>query len=499
MQLLIRRLGSLIDISPDGRSPLPEEITRMLAPQLTYKHTQTLHGHAAYDSVTGGKTSVIIEDRRMFALEQGRLTTGYGFIPRVSQLLQQAGHEVHFCDLSPPRQRPRCYETDWATVRRHIQFRPRQEELLQVIERSPGGIIDATMGFGKTFVIVALCLMYPFAKIAIVIKSADVARRLVRQLTKYVANVGMVGDNERTVSRVTVYTAGSVHHCDGDVDLLLADEGHQLMSKDISRKLGSIFRYTRNFTFTASPEGRLDGAHAMLECLFGPKIFYLPYPEAVQLGLVVPIRVRWLPVMMGYNPAHNRSGIARWRWGIWRNDVRNQIIANDVRTNYGGSDAQVLISVFSVEHAIHLWHYLPEFELCYDSVELDRFESYQKNGLLPQSFQRMTPDRRERLRTGFENGQVRKVIATDVWSTGVDFESLPVLYRADGRDSEILDSQWPGRTSRIFDGKEFSEIVDCIDYFDTNLHRRSVNRRRHYRKHEWADDWPVGGRQISRG
>ena len=508
MEVVIRRNGTLIDVSPDGRAPLPQPLVELLTPHMSYDYKQLLYGAAAYDQATGSRDRVQLERRQLYRMEEGRLATCSGYIPRITSLLSAAGHTVRYLDLSPPRRRPTCYDADWANLYRYIKphdpsnprrpghFRARQEECLESIAGSEGSITDAAPGFGKTFLFKALCMLYPTANIAIVVKPKDVAARIVRQLTEHFPSVGQVGGGKNHIGRITVYTAGSMHHCDGDVDFLFADETHQLMSPDHSQALGSAFRQTRNFAFTATPEGRLDGADAKMEMFFGPIGFRLSYPEAVELGLVVPIRVRWLPIQMNHNPANGLSAVPRMRMGIWRNDARNQAIAADATSHYGG-DEQVLMLCATVDHAIHLWQYLPDYELCYSNMDPRKYERYRRLDMLPEGYTPMTPERRERLREGFETGAVKKVIATDVWSTGVDFEQLQALYRLDARGSEILDYQGPCRACRMYDGKEFAEVIDCIDQFDKTLKRKSVGRRRNYDKRGWTQDWPVGTRQVS--
>jgi superfamily II DNA or RNA helicase len=465
-----------------------------------------------YSPVDGHRPAVALEPRRLYRLEpvtvtndgvviepyEGRLTTGYGYIPRILRVLQAAGHQVHWIDVGPPRERPNCYVPDWERARANYTARDQSQwDCLAVIADSWGGVINAPMGFGKTKLFDAICWLFSQARIAIVVKSRDVADKIVRRLSRVFPNVGYVtGGQKRQGSRITVFTAGCLRHCDGNYDILLCDEAHQLMSPKISEDLPRAFPFTRNFAFTGTPEGRFDGADAKLEMFFGPEIFTMLYPDAVQRGLVVPIHVRWIPIHLDRNPVLTRSGTARNRWGIWRNQQRNWLIAQDIRKNVGKDD-QVLCAVATVDHAIHLWQYLPDFTLCYSDLEDPRFDGYVKNRMVPSIFQRMTPQLRDRLRSQFEVGELKRVIATDVWSTGVDFEPLQKLYRCDGRASEILDSQWPGRTSRIFDGKSCGEVIDCCDLFDDTLKRRSQTRKRHYKAHGWSQDWPRGRRQIS--
>jgi len=488
MHLVIRRSGNLIDISPDGHSPLPREVRELLRPLLTYEHRKLLKGHDRYTSA-GDQRAVDIELRQLFAIEEGRLTTAFGLWHRLEPALLRAGHTLECTDLSPDRDRPRAWEADWANCLARVQFRAGQRESLEAVVRNWGGIVDAPTGFGKTHAFEAICHLFPRAKLDIVVRPKDVAARIVRQLSRSIPNVGLVGSgSHQRGPRVTVYTAGSLHRADGDVDFLLADEAHNLITEKTSQELAK-YRFSRNYGFTATPKGRLDNADICLEMYFGPIIFKMTYGEAVQGGLVAPIRVRWLPIVMDNNPAAGKEDVVKLRWGIWRNVARNQAIALDVQQRYP-PDTQILILCATIEHAVHLGRYLPDFALCYSSMDDADFEMYKHQGLLRPDAPQMTSETREQLRLGFESGQVRRVIATDVWATGVDFAQLQVLYRVDARESAILDTQAPGRVSRRADGKDYGEVVDCLDTFDSSFRRKSERRRAHYAKLGWEQEWP---------
>lgn len=495
-EVLIRRSGTLIDISPDGRNPLDPRIVSMLNPLLTYQHKHMLRGHHKYGP-DGHKRSVDVETRYMYAIEEGRLLTGFGFLTSIAAVFRQHGITARYVDLSPPK-REGVYTPDWDNVRRYVNFRPKQEECLHYITQNQCGLINAATGFGKTYMFEAMAHLYPRAKIDIVVQPVDVALRIMRQLTRTVPNVGLVGGGSKCIGdRVTVYTAASCHHAPGDADFLLGDEVHQLMAEATSQAVAKAWRFTRNFGFTATPDGRMDGADAQLEQFFGREIFRLTYEEAKQLGLVVPIHVRWIPIRMEHNPAAGKDGVTKDRWGIWRNAERNRLIAQDIRNNYPDPNTQILVLTDKVDHAIMLWQNLPEFALCYgqsiDQADIDR---YKANGFLPNSFLPVTTERREALRAGFESGQVKRVIATDVWATGVDFSQLQVLYRADARSSKILDTQAPGRVSRVSPAtnKQIGEVVDCYDAFDKGYKNKSETRKRNYAELGWTQDWPTGGR-----
>lgn len=913
VQLVVRRYGNLLDVSLDGQSPAPESVVSLLAPSMTYTYKQLLRGAEAYDPVTGRHTAVRLESRRLWCLEEGRFTCGAGYLARVAHLLQQAGHDARFIDVTPRHPRADRYTLNWAAVHAAIQFRPRQQECIERIVSNPCGIIKATMGFGKTELLRIIATLFPKAKIHIVVRSVDLAEKIVRGLTRYIPDVGQIGGGVQRWGRVTVITADSLHLSDGDADILLGEEcvtgdaqiatptgvvalrdvrcgqevlcyngttvvqsrvtrtwakgprltlrlttasgktiqctanhpiltvrgwvpagelntqdkivclapvdvepcsaemrgvgnkylssatttgfdhglgrsgensgmsyalrclsvlagvvsvcrlvtaklwtslsedaainhiavlssdmqaglkstdsgsislnakpssapclvtlplttritgvkthdssqttvvrksrgldtkllrcigsapqslftriadlgrrlctitrgvcrhlfpylvlfalvvvqselhrcfwinsagsdwrggfvttavatgilciyilkvltgfqwsvllpglrgisgqrlfgGRQIASESIAagtypspaaaatrfapsstaisptawrtsveplttieqlvdaaevfdievegchnffangllvhnchqlgapayaEPLSALYRWSRNYGLSATPFGRMDGSSARLEPLFGPVIFELLYPEAVSLGLVVPIKVRWLDCQMDVNPAKGKTGVSRKRWAVWRNGYRNGVIASAVREYT--ADQQVLCLVETIEHAVHLWQQLPEFALCYGNMDASDFAGYRKQELLPADFIPMSPDRRIWMREAFERNELKKVIATDVWATGVSFDQLSVLARCDDRDSAVLNDQGPGRVSRIYTNeagtqKAFGTVLDVIDHFDKSLKTKSRGRYHSYEAMGWEQDWPKGKRQFS--
>jgi superfamily II DNA or RNA helicase len=96
--------------------------------------------------------------------------------------------------------------------------------------------------------------------------------------------------------------------------------------------------------------------------------------------------------------------------------------------------------------------------------------------------------RRNQLRLDFTAGRLRKAIATDVWSTGVSFNGLAALVRADGRGTPILDEQIPGRLSRTnaASGKRGALLIDSDDAFDRSYAGTARKRRKNYAEKGWA-------------
>ena len=480
--------NSLLQVSVPSLSTLPEDLSKSLESRLCYTHNT--YNQPTYFSKKGGITTEI---RRVFQYdERGNLVCPVGFLSKVRADAEALGYKVSVVDIDKDYHNSAAFKYDIMRLKGRIELRDKQDECLAAVLTSRGGIVVGPTGFGKTFMFAAICLAYPNAKIQIVTRRVDVMRRIHSGLSKFIPALGMVGSGKKSWERVTVITADSMHRIshegEGLADILLYDEAHEAVAPTYQHELGKFLR-TRKFGFTASPEGRMDGAHFMLEAIFGPRIFQLSYSDAVSVDLVVPIKVEWLYVK-GNGPSafSDMSGVPKERWGIWRNEDRNKAIADKARSF--DDDDQVLIMVKSIEHAIHLKQFLPEFQLCYDSMDPADYQSYVNKGLIDPAIEPlMTPTRREDMRLGFERATLKKVISTDVWSTGVDFAQLCVLIRADARSSKIVDIQAPGRVARKHDesGKRFGLVVDLMDAFDFTFLNRSKSRRASYKQMGWAE------------
>jgi superfamily II DNA or RNA helicase len=238
-----------------------------------------------------------------------------------------------------------------------------------------------------------------------------------------------------------------------------------------------MFGFSANATRPDKAEFRING-------LFGPVLATMNYEEAVDKELVTPICVVWCPVQSNTDPTSFYD--ASWqkeRYGIWRYEKRNQAIAG--AAHLFGEEEQVLITVKTIDHALHLLKLLPDYQVVYspkDFCELNRFRSLSGVGKVPM----MTKEKLQYVKKQFELGKIKKVIATKVWQAGVNFPGLSVLIRADASNSVVSDVQWSGRTSRRHAGKEVSLVIDFSDEFSPLFHRKALDRRKRYEEMGWT-------------
>lgn len=489
LRAVVRKAGPLIDVSQDGQVPLHPRVYKTLEGPLSYTHLKLVYGAAAYDNDTGDRQTVIHTPRRLYQYDdQGRFACQKGFYPKIRTILQGQGFEVIFIDKDPP-QNERKRTAQWDRLFERFQLRAQQDICLAQIDMHEYGVVDAPPAFGKTHLMAMICVLYPYAKIDIVTKRKDIVESIRNLLTRWIPDVGQVGGGKKKHRRVTVYTADSLHHSNYDADILLVDEGHELMTDRLAELL-SRYWYSRNYTFTATPDMRLDNAHFRMEGLFGPRIFKMTQQQAEEAGLVAHVMVQWVEVNPGFNPVMPyKTLVSQKRHGIWRNQSRNQQIAATAQA-FLQDGKQVLILVDTVDHALHIRKLLPTAELCYSEgalMDAAKRERYIRDGFLDED-EFMTTPLRNSLRRRFESRELMLAIATGVWAVGVSFDSLNVLIRADAGDSETANVQLPGRVCRNdpATGKDCGILVDFMDVWDSKFKARSMNRRRDYFKRGWT-------------
>lgn len=418
-----------------------------------------------------------------------QLLASAGFLPKITAALKAKKIDVEVVDLAPPVKSD-VYTPHWANVDK-FPFRPGQREVLEAVTKVERGRIWWATGTGKSFLIPLICKLYPKANIAVTTKFKSVMNDLYKNLCSHLPSVGIYHSGKKVLGkRVMCYSAGCLQHADmNKTHFLLADEVHELATEPMFEKFAQ-FKYARMFGLSANMDDRFDGADFELEGSFGPIITSMTYQQGVSNGMIVPINVHWRNVNLDRNPAENYEGVVKERHGIWRNRKRNLQIAKDAN-DY--PDDQVLITVRTFDHACHLKQLLPDFTLVYapgdKEADINKYVGWK---LLDADEPEMSTARLERLKTMFEKGTLRKVIATTVWNRGVNFKQLQVLIRAEGSASAIDDTQIPGRLSRTTEknDKHSGILIDYLDQFDNGYARKAKQRKSNYESKGWNNIMP---------
>lgn len=489
--LKVKRNGNFIELSDKENTALDATLRSRLHARFHYVKKEM--------EFVGRKGVLVSHDEYLLVdTDRGTLVTSYGMFPQLRNWLTGNGYEYQCVDVTPPDRNYVKLEPDWSALDKQ-SFRAGQRECLEAIIRERHGIVAAPVGFGKTFLLSVLIQLYPKAKFHICTRSRDVLNEIYKRLVLVSPDVGMFcGTRKDRDCRVTVITADSLGCLDADdVAFFIFDECHQAAAPTYMANILSKYTLSRMYGFSATPTGRSDGADAALTYLFGDVIYQMAYSDGVDNGLVVPINVKWLHCTVADGTSgYWSSPISRQRHLIWRNKYRNQLISEYVHGI--PDDERVLVLVSKLEHAVYLKQYLPEFELVHGTMKTEDLNDYIRKGLLPDGYQPLKAKDRDRMKEDFKHGRIKKVIATGVWSTGVDFAELSHVVIAAGGASPILVTQSGGRASRIALGKNGATVVDIVDEFDGKnsvFYRHSASRKKTYEGLGWRnDDWKLSRR-----
>ena len=247
-------------------------------------------------------------------------------------------------------------------------------------------------------------------------------------------------------------------------DCLIVDEAHAINANakaftKVVEAIPSFYRYA--FTATPSRGEKPTATDVTIVSCFGPVLHKITRDELVNKGYIVEATVKIIrnPAQVLYtredylyrHETPQEAYRAAWNELILEPNDRLEIISNILLKH---PDEQVLI-------------------IC-DSVELAEKLS---KGLNIQAVHGSTDSSlREMIYNEFKAERIKKLIATNIYSEGVDFPGLSVCVLAEPFKSTIRLLQRIGRTMRIKEGKSSSVIYDIQDvnlpFFDKQAHER---------------------------
>lgn len=422
-------------------------------------------------------------------------TTAYilpGLWPRVKGWMEDHGIEYEItADYRDPELRP---QIDFDAIK-DVQFRETQDLALALVATADCGIIATTTSYGKSFLVGVICKAFPTLRILVCTSSTMVVSTLYEYLCKQVpGEVGIIKNGKDTShnKRVVVSTLRSINKIPPEgPQLVICDECHDVGATKSGQDLMK-FCFARRFGLTASPI-RNDGSAIVMESIFGPIIMTMTYEEAQEAGMVTPMKYTMLKCNWVPNICHNLdlNEVLMKRYGYWQNTVRNRTIAKFVNeVHQANREAQILIIVATLEHAIALHQHLPWFKVASyggsDLKEVARHFKKEKYPDLNLSQYKMTQKQLDIMRAAFAKGTLRFVISTLVFRQGVSFDNLRVLVRADGATSEIMGIQIPGRLARLHEGKDYGYLIDITDEGCVWTEKRAICREGLYKRQNWT-------------
>lgn len=393
-------------------------------------------------------------------LKRGSLPTGLFFATR-RQVEQDYGFRFSIVDQ---RKRVECRDKGPRSDR------PYQndcvEEMVWRARRGAGGLVLAATGTGKTR-LVGMFLSRVRGECCFVVDRKSLlyqAQKEIAQVTK--ERVGVIGDSEFKPGRITCATSQTLdrhretkklHAWMARQQVAVIDELHTMMGRRTFQTVKEMQPHAC-FGLTATLELQKKAIRTGAYALTGPVIFEFPVAEAVEGGYLTKGAVVQVEL-------DTRTESKDYAEVIVDNPVRNSVVEELVREGYR-RNRYCLVLVSRIHHLALLskqFRDIPHRAVSGIVAVEDRLAAQGK----------------------FEKGTVRLILASEVFSKGVDIKRVDMIVDAAALKSKNTALQKFGRGVRLCPEKTgllYFDIADFTDEPESRFERAATSRRMAFKK-----------------
>ena len=376
-----------------------------------------------------------------------------------------------------------------------LDLRPYQKDALVAWHaHARRGVIALPTGAGKTRVAVAAILETGWPT-AVLCPTKVLASAWLSELSKWIRQpIGLIGDGERRIERVTVLTFESAfRHMDGLGDrfgLLVVDEVHHFGSGARIEALESSAAVARLGLTATGPEPDSEAAHR-LEELVGPVVYEMAYQDLVGKHLA-PLRLTRIPVSLEADERELYAAKTRIFNEMWRTLKRSSPGADQAalaralaRTPQGlralrdHALAMGLASFPRAKRALVrslLENHRDDRSIVFTAYADNAYE-VAVDSLIPVIAAETSARERQDILQRFRDGRVRAVASARVLNEGVDVPEARIAIIVAGVLGAREHVQRIGRVLRPGQGKE--AVVYELVTRETSDERRAARRARH--------------------
>lgn len=293
----------------------------------------------------------------------------------------------------------------------------------------------------------------------IIVDGVSLAEQLKQSLIDDGIDCGICHGKSKIVKPVMVSTIGSVKKIPDFTKFkcLVIDEVHSSASKTYQDFL-SITNFPLRFGLSATPEGNSPFRWITIRQFMGNIIAETFSEELMENSVITPPEIHFKTVectpTMDWESAYEKN--------IVYNDERNKLAIDLAKRD----DSSVLILFKLIDHGELLAEKLPEAILLHGENSLkERQEAVEK----------------------FKSGEVRILIASNIFKQGISINNIQTLINVSGGKSKIEVLQKLGRALRKHKGKEKALIYDFMDNGNRFTHDHSLKRMGLYKKAGYTD------------
>lgn len=429
--------------------------------------------------------------KNMLNKRNGLFLTGY--IERVSEYASVKNYQLNISNPNPIHQTIHVRSPSL----QNISLREYQKGLVQLCLQKGRGVIKSPPRSGKTVMAGALINCFPNSRSLFLCHKKDLVWQTEEEFQRFGFSVGVVGAGRHELDKdVTIATHQTfvryVEEFGTAYDVVIVDECHHISSLSVNyAKILTKLIAPWRIGFTATPPEETSAQRA-LEGLLGPKIGELEPEEAQRLEVLAKPKIVILKSPEKSSRLKHMSYREAYKAGIMRSRSRNRMIVKKA-VEYMDEGMTVLILVTRVPHGFYLKQVFdllaPDYSVpfvCSDidadtqreisrlkkrissssdkakravklmQEDLDELQGLRKNV-------RAMSEKRNELRKALDRGDIRCVVATNIWNEGVNIPNLSCVINAAGGKSETATIQMASRSMTAAPGKEWAYIIDLFD------------------------------------
>ena len=369
----------------------------------------------------------------------------HGLWHRVIELLKKLNIPYQTYDIRLPYPEPKLQLMNG--------FRFSQKQLLtDFLNQRMSGILEAPTRYGKSHLILNMLRAYSGIPTVVTAPGEDLLGQLHKFLQAHLIgrDVKIIysgrGSAKFSGDDVTVCSMDSLHKCDhGKIKLVIADEIQSLVT---DARLDEFLKFNtaRILGVSATAGGRFDNRDILIEGVIGPILARRTFQEAVAEGAICQIVVIVMHIPL------TRDQVRRMPQ---RNKMMNNILwmnpnvahwVGQLCERFIPADWQTLCFVKHEKPAEFLQEFIPGSEIA--------------------MAKRLNKKEREAMMDKMASGELKRSIASDIYSQGVTFSDLRAMINVSGGGKYFGSVQKPGRLAETRPGKkagilfEFNFISD---------------------------------------
>ena len=391
-----------------------------------------------------------------------------------------------------------------------VQLEPLQLDILETIRvKNASGLIEAAMGAGKSWLLLALILGHPLLRPAAISGKGDKdTKQLIDKLKKLFvdnpqyAEPFMLSGLGRPLSKkdkktldagegIVICTHAGLQNLPENTRLLVLDEGHAAATPKRVANLLKLPNLVKAFALTGTAGLRGDGGDELLTGLIGKTIVSKGHERFEATGRVAPAQINGYhflgkgiyaenPFMPDQTPQEGYSYHSTW---VENHRGRHEFVADLVLSL--PHDETKVIFVPHILHAVRLCNAIEKkiYEKLGD-LTLEERENFKpvifhaKADKADKFY--ISKEERDRRVALLEKGEIKVAVSTDFLSTGFDTNMIDHIIDASGQKAIIGNIQRSGRGIRPRlkpDGSaKITQIHTILDKTHHVLHKLGEKR-----------------------